>query len=216
MLHFDPHSDKTRTTCSQRPDVFEVQTPDSNVSAHPRRVTRRPSWRSEKSRSKSLIQKKLQLYNRAQLVEIHQVEVKVQPFAYQIGHFVLEVFYGRPGLKALNRGCLRPTSESLTLGADQRASLPWGNGAEGAAPSSSYPARPRTGRACSEKVWPWGAPPVGSYRRRLPLPDCFPCSTPRPRVASSLTTRPAPLPTVLPTRKCCGARDERGACGAAV
>ena len=131
-------------------------------------------------------------YNRAQLVEIHQVEVKVQPFAYQIGHFVLEVFYGRPGLKALNRGCLRPTSESLTLSAYQRASLPWGNGAEGAAASSSYPARPRTGRACSEKVWAWGAPPVGSYRRRLPLPDCFPCSTPRPRVASSLTTRPAP------------------------
>ena len=37
VLHFNPHSEKTRTTCSQRPDVFEVQPPDSNVSAHPGR-----------------------------------------------------------------------------------------------------------------------------------------------------------------------------------
>ena len=70
--------------------------------------------------------------------------MKVQPFAYQIGHFVLEVFYGRPGLKALNRGCLRPTSESLTLATDQPAALLWGNGAEGAARSLTCPPRPGT------------------------------------------------------------------------
>ena len=126
------------------------------------------------------------------VVENHHVEVKVQPFAYQTGHFFWSLLRSSWLPKALSRGCLRPTSESLTLGTDQRQPLLWQNEAEAASTATRRPLRPYTGRACSKKVWAWGAPPVGSYRRRLPLPDCFPCSTPRPLAASSLTTRPAP------------------------
>ena len=42
-------------------------------------------------------------YNRAQLVEIHHVEVKVQLFAYQIGHFVWRLFNGRPASQSLEQ-----------------------------------------------------------------------------------------------------------------
>ena len=119
----------------------------------------------------------------------YQVGVKVQPFAYQTSHLVWKSLTGNLTSRSLEQ---RLFVGKASLTADRGRCLLWGNGAEGAAASSSYPARPGTGRACSEKVWPWGAPPLGSYRRRLPLPDCFPCSTPRPRTASSLTTRPAP------------------------
>ena len=118
--------------------------------------------------------------------------MKVQPFAYQIGHFVLEVFYGRPGLKALNRGCLRPTSESLTLATDQPAALLWGNGAEAVSTTIRRPPHHlAVSRVLGEGLG-LGRAACGVVSTTATSTRLLPLLGRGSRAWSSLTTRPAP------------------------